>query len=203
MAVENEYKFTSDRGDASACLSELESFLQGTGKEYAVSTKLSTDYYYDSVKMEITLSGCFIRKRVYSDGKCKLTVKRPISADGIMSREEIERTSDGSYQGLQSFCDECFPGVVLNDDPSLINRCERTVFTLDDGSGAKLSFDMCQYAFGDRRKDYLEIEYEIVSDAVKREFDDIGLVDFVTRSLRFVPVTESKYTRGLKWIAGE
>ena len=128
MAVENEYKFTSDRGDASACLSELESFLQGTGMEYAVSTKLSTDYYYDSVKMEITLSGCFIRKRVYLVGNCKLTVKRPISTDSIMSREEIERKSDGSYQGLQSFCDECFPGVVLNDQ----HRPYPALFGTDD-----------------------------------------------------------------------
>ena len=199
MAVENEYKFTSDRTDISACLSELESFLRSTGIQYSVQKKQSTDHYYDSEQMEITSRGCFIRKRTYSDGKCKLTVKRPISVNGDITREEIERPSDGTHSELQGFCDECFPGVVLNEMPTLTNDCERTVFAFEDKSGAKLYFDKCQFVSGPNFRDFLEIEYEIVSDKVMADFDDMGLIDFVTRVLGVKPVSESKYLRGLKW----
>ena len=199
MAVENEYKFTSDRADADECLSALRTFIDNSGIPYSISFKSYTDTYYDSNGMGITSDGCFIRKRIYSNGKCKLTVKKPISVNGPMSREEIEKVTDGSFGSLQEFCDECFFSIVLDPVPKLTNVCERTVFSLDDGSGIKLSFDKCQYADVDRRKEYLEIELEVLSDAVVTDFDRIGLVDFVINSLNFTRVYESKYVRGLRW----
>ncbi len=197
MAVENEYKFMSDRKDFSACRSELESFLKRSGKQFTTNTKQSTDRFYDSEQMEITSKGCFIRQKTYPDGKCKLTVKKPISINGAVSREEIERVSDGTHQDLQCFCDECFSGVVLTETPTLVIDCERTEYAFEDMSN--ISIDKCQYISGTNRKDYLEIEYEVVSDTTMTAFDCIGLNDFVTEVLKFEPVFESKYVRGLRW----
>ena len=199
MVVENEYKFTSDRTDADHCLSSIDSFMREIGADYSKSIKSNTDLYYDSEGMEITAKGCFIRKRTSSDRKCKLTVKRPIYAGDVMSREEIERTSDGSFQSVQDFCSEYFPGIVLNKEPVLVNKSERTVFSFNDGSKTKLLFDKCQYMDGTMKKDYLEIELEIISDTVIKDFDRMGVVCFVTENLGFTSVTESKYARGLRW----
>ena len=199
MAVENEYKFTSDDADPEFCISALESFLKDAGAVYSKAVKSYLDRYYDSDGLEIAGKGCFIRERIYRDGKCKLTVKRPISVNGAMSREEIERASDGTFGTLSDFCDECFPGMILCKDPVLTNVCERTIFSLENEFGIKLSFDMCQYVDGDKTKDYSEIELEVVSDTVVSDFDEFGVKVFVTDALGFRQVTESKFIRGLRW----
>ncbi len=199
MPIENEYKFTSDSADPVQCIGRLRSFLQSSGIPFSESDRSYTDRYFDSSAMEITAAGCFLRQRTYSDGRCKLTVKRPISGEGAMIREETERSSDGSFGDLQSFSGECFPGVEIESLPALVNVCRRTVFAYGDGSGIKLSFDMCQYAKSNRRKDYSEIELECVSDRSMGDFDTVGVSRIVTEELNFSPVHESKYVRGLKW----
>ena len=199
MAVENEYKFISDGTDANHCLSLIDSFMNESGIDYSKSVKSSIDLYYDSEKMEITAKGCFIRKRTNPDGKCKLTVKRPISTGEVMSREEIEKSSDGSFQSTQDFCNEFFPGIILDPEPVLVNEKERTVFAFNDSLGTKLSLDKCRYVDGTKTKDYLEIELEVVSDITMKDFDKIGIVGFVTEKLGFRTSAESKYVRGLRW----
>lgn len=136
MPIENEYKFTSDSADPEQCIGRLRSFLESSGIPFEESDRDCTDRYYDSSDMEITSAGCFLRQRTYSDGRCKLTVKRPVSSDGKMVREEIERTSDGSFGELQQFSEEHFPGVAIDPLPSLVNVCRRTVFAYSDGRGS-------------------------------------------------------------------
>ncbi len=200
MPIENEYKFTSDSAEPERCIGGLRSFLRSSGIPFEESDRSYTDRYFDSSAMEITSAGCFLRQRIYSDGRCKLTVKRPVSSEGAVAREETERVSDGFFEDLQAFSRECFPGVEIEPLPTLVNVCRRTVFAYGDGSGIKLSFDMCQYARSNRRKDYSEIELECVSDGIVKDFDTAGVSRFVTEELGFSPVHESKYVRGLRWM---
>ncbi len=199
-SLENEYKFTSDSADPAQCIGKLRFFLESSGMPFDESERSYTDRYYDSSGRGITSTGGFLRQRTYSDGRGKLTVKRPVSTDGKMVREEIERTTDCSFDDLREFSNKYFPGVDIDSIPTLVNVCRRTVFAYRDGSGIKLSFDMCQYVVNDTRKDYAEIELECISDHSLEDFDGIGVSHFVTEELHFSPVQESKYVRGLRWM---
>ncbi len=203
MPIENEYKFTSDSADPVRCTEALRSFLESSGAPFTESEREYTDRYFDSSDMAITSQGCFLRQRTYSDGTCRLTVKRPVSDGSITVREETERASDGSFEDLRAFAGENFPGVGISPHPTLVNVCRRRVFSYGDGSGIKLSFDMCQYAESNRRKDYFEIELEHVSDAAEDDFDHIGVARFVIGELGFSAVADSKYVRGLRWASGQ
>ena len=141
-----------------------------------------------------------LRRKVSSTGKIKLTVKRPISnKHGIMSREETERTSDGSYEDLCEFVHEVIPDIEIRRQPIFTLECERAAYDLDNGTN--LSFDVCTYVHGERRKDFLEIELECMSDSVKRDFDSDGICDLV-QNMGFKQVTKSKYQRGIEWLIG-
>ena len=198
--VENEYKFTSDDvPDVYLCIASIKTFLKKKNLDYSVSEKHITDYYYDSKNMEITDTGCFLRKRIDKSGKCKLTIKKPISNKESMSREEIERESDGSFGDLMDFSAAHYPVVEVIDDPMLVLLSDRTVFSMKDGTDAKLTFDVCKYIDGSRSKSFWEIEFEIITDDAQSDFDTYGIKDFITNGLGFKTVTESKYSRGLKW----
>jgi inorganic triphosphatase YgiF len=202
MAVENEYKFTCDGyGNAEGLISELESFVVRKGVPYKKKVKSSVDYYYDDKDLSLYCADCCLRKKVSANGKIKLTAKRPISrGDGMLSREEIERTSDGTLKDLKAFCNEQFPSLDMEREPVLTAECERTAFDYQDGSELKLSFDVVNYVRGPLRYRFYEIELESMDDSECRDFDTIGLIPFITDHLGFEPATGSKYRRGVDWI---
>ncbi len=76
-------------------------------------------------------------------------------------------------------------------------ECERAAYDLDNGTN--LSIDLCTYVSGKKRKDFLEIELECMSDVVNRDFDSEGLCDLALE-LGFEQVTRSKYQRGVEWL---
>ncbi len=198
--VENEYKFTSENvPDVKLCIVSIEAFLKRRNIDYSISEKQNTDYYYDSKNMEITDSGCFLRKRVSKNGTCKLTIKKPISNKGSMSREEIEIESDGSFEDLVKFSESSFSNVILVDSPTLVIVSDRLVFSINDEMNAKMMFDVCKFIDDSKSKSFWEIELEVISDNAKTDFDVHGIGDFITNDLGFRAITESKYSRGLKW----
>ena len=203
-AVENEFKFTTDRiDDRRAIMDGLESFLEEHDVRYKVRTRSSVDTYYDSIDLDLYRSGCSLRNKVSSKGKVKLTAKRPISNEkGVMSREEIEDRSDGSFRSLEAFGKMVFPGVTIQKRPVLTLKSERVAFYyIDEGNEIMLSLDVCKYISGDLSKDFLEIEIEFMGDSAENSFDSLGLSRFVTDKLRFESVTKSKYQRGMEWIS--
>jgi DNA-binding HxlR family transcriptional regulator/uncharacterized protein YjbK len=201
MAVENEYKFISDgNGDSAALISELESYLSRKGIPYKRKSRQSMDYYFDSEDMSLFSSDCSLRKKISSNGKIKLTAKRPISKDsGLLSREEIERLSDGSFKDLKSFAKDQFPSVKIEEKPALCAQCERTAFDYRDGSGLMLSFDVVRYVQDPYALRFYEIELESMDNTENRDFDEIGLIPYITDHMGFEPATGSKYRRGIQW----
>ncbi len=201
MAVENEYKFTSNaNGDAQALISELESFISRKGVPYKKKSRRSMDYYYDDNSLSLFGSDCSLRKKISSNGKIKLTAKKPISADsGILSREEIERLSDGSIKDLKAFAQEQFPPIKIDEEPVICAECERTAFDYRDGSGLMLSFDVVRYIQGPYAYRFYEIELESMDNDENRDFDEIGLIPYITDHMGFEPATGSKYKRGVQW----
>ena len=205
-AVENEFKFTSDSAaDKRAVLDGLESFLEDRDIDYKVRTRSSVDTYFDSKDLDLYHSGCSLRNKVSSKGKVKLTAKRPISNEkGVMSREEIEDRSDGSFRSLEAFGKMVFPGIKIQKRPVLTLKSERTAFYyIDEGNEIMLSFDVCKYISGDLSKTFLEIEIELMGDIAENDFDSLGLSRFVTDELHFESVTKSKYQRGIEWMVSK
>jgi len=201
-AVENEFKFTTDRHiDAMAVIDRLESFLRDHDVTYTKKNRSSVDTYFDSKDLELFNSGCSLRNKVSSNGKIKLTAKKPISSNkGVMSRKEIEKPSDGSLRSVKSFGAQIFPNIVIRDEPSLTLESERTAFYYEDeGNEIMLSFDKCRYISGRLSKEFLEIEIELMGDNEEKDFDHIGLERFITEDLSFKSVTKSKYQRGIDW----
>ncbi len=200
-AVENEFKFTSDRRiDEDTVVDELLSYLDKKGITYSVKVKSSVDRYYDSEHLALYHNDCMLRLKNSENGKIKLTMKRPISnAKQMMSRKEIERASDGSFEDVCAFCRTEFPDLIISPEPTLMIECERTSIDLKDGSGIKLSFDHCVYRYGIDSKDFYEIEYESMDDITNTEFDNIGICGFIQFYLEFQPVVKSKYQRGIEW----
>ncbi len=201
-AVENEFKFTTDRKlDEDAAVKELLSFLDNNSIPYRLRTKHSVDRYYDTADLAIYRMDSIVRMKHSSNGKIKLTLKKPISKDdGMMSRKEIERVSDGTFSDICNFAGEVFPDLVLSEEPSIELECSRTSIDYEDGSEIKLSFDHCTYLHGNLRKDFFEIELEFMSDSTATDFDRLGICGFVENHLGFVPTVKSKYQRGIEWI---
>lgn len=201
-AVENEFKFTTDREiDGEAVVRELVSFLKMNNVDYSMKTKHSVDTYYDSENLALFIMDCMVRLKRSSNGKLKLTAKRPISnGDGMMSREEIERESDGSFEDVCAFSSSVFPGIDLSSEPSLTLECNRT--SIAYGDGIDLTFDSCIYIFGEESKKFHEIELECMSDRTDTGFDGIGIRGFIEEHLGFDPVVQSKYRRGVQWARG-
>ncbi len=201
-AVENEFKYTSDRDiDAGLLVERLEVFLKDRSVPFKKKVKRSKDLYFDSADMELFNSERMLRMKTSENGKIKLTVKRPISNEfGMMSREEIEAASDGSMDDIVRFAGKHLPGIQIGEEPTLAIECERTAFDYLDGSGIKLSFDRCIYVHGDASKTFYEIELESMNESTERDFDEIGMCGFIEETLGFEPVTKSKYQRGIEWI---
>jgi len=200
MAVENEFKFTSEKDlDPGSVAESLRSFLSSKNVPFKEKSKQSVDLYFDTEGLDLYKEDCILRQKTSSNGKIKLTVKRPISNEmRMMSREEIETESDGSWERVLSFSEEHLPGRIVLEKPSLTIECERIAFDYKDGSGIKLSLDVCDYVDGPTKKRFYEIELESVDDSTNREFDSIGMCQFI-EDLGFAPVTESKYRRGVAW----
>lgn len=204
-AVENEFKFTTDKNlDDDSVTEELISFLKSKGIPFAVRKKHSVDRYYDSVDLALYRSDCIMRMKTTSKGKIKLTAKKPISGDGaLFSRREVERSSDGSFGDVLAFAGEEFPWIELEEEPALVLECFRTSIDYTDGSGINLSYDHCTFIHGNDRKDFREIELECMSDSACSDFDETGILDIIEESLGFHPASESKYRRGIDWIKGK
>ena len=202
-AVENEFKFTSyEHLDADIIIDKLMTFLSQHRISYNLKSKHSVDSYFDTTDFDLYKMDCILRRKNSSNGKIKLTMKRPMSNElGMMSRLEIERASDGSFDDLMDFFHNEFPSMTIDDDPVLYIDCDRTAFDYTDGSNIKLSLDHCFYMFKDNKKDFFEIELESMDDHTKRDFDSIGILDFI-ESLEFQQVTVSKYQRGIQWKLG-
>jgi adenylate cyclase class IV len=200
-AVENEFKFTTDQKlGAADTVNALESFLREHGVPFNKKGRQSTDTYYDSEDLALFHGGCILRQKNSSNGRIKLTAKKPISnEEEMMSREEIEILSDGRFESLEAFGRECFPDLVIQKEPVLTIETERTAIYYIDGTDIMLSFDICRYVSGEDSKRFLEIEIESMGNATERGFDLIGMRDFV-KGLSFFPVTKSKYQRGIEWI---
>ena len=203
-AVENEFKFTAEgKQDIAALSARMEGFLQDSGVVYSKKAKRSVDSYFDTSDQRVYESDCILRRKVSENGKVKLTIKRPITNEyQMMSRQEIEVSSDGRFEEIAAFSEEYLPGLQIEEEPILNLECERIAFDYKDGSGIKLSLDSCTYVSNDHRKDFCEIELESMGDSTQSGFDSIGICDFVTKDLGFTPVTESKYRRGIQWIRG-
>ncbi len=202
--VENEFKFTLEGCQDCGAISErLEGFLNEHGVPYSKKIKQSVDSFFDTEDYQVYEKDCVLRRKVSSNGKVKLTIKKPLSNEfRMMSRQEIEVPSDGSIGEIRAFAAEYLPDLEIMEGPVLVSECERTSITYEDGSCIKLSVDACSYVNGGSRKDFCEIELESIDDSTKRDFDAIGMCDFITDVLGFVTVTESKYRRGIKWIRG-
>lgn len=200
-AVENEFKFTTDqRLSPDDIVGSLESFLNEHSITYKKKIRQSTDRYYDSEDLALFKRGCSLRQKNTSKGKFKLTAKRPISNEcEMMSREEIEKPSDGSFRALESFGRECFPNVSIQKEPLVTILTERVALYYADGSDIMVSFDSCRYVSGIHSKAFLEIEIESMNETTERGFDHLGMRDFV-KDLKFSPVTKSKYQRGIEWV---
>jgi len=203
-AVENEYKFVSYEGDYDAINSELREHLRRSGMAFREKSKHSIDNYYDSNDLALYHSDCCLRKKTTKKGKSKLTIKKPIdNGHGMMSRQEIEESSDGSLDSIKGFAERYLPGIVIKDEPVISVETDRTVFEYLDGSGVKLSLDHCFYKHGEMSKEFYEIEIESMSDITVRDFDSIGIIDTIVNDLRFRQTTVSKYSRGMDWILGK
>lgn len=200
-AVENEFKFTTDQKlNAADTIESLETFLKDRGIPYNKKSRQSTDTYYDSKDLALFRGGCILRQKNSSNGRIKLTAKKPISnAEEMMSREETEIISDGTFESLEAFGKECFPDLIIGKEPVLTIETERTAIYYIDGADIMLSFDTCRYISGENSKRFLEIEIESMGNTTERGFDLIGMRDF-TKQLSFFPVTKSKYQRGIEWI---
>ena len=198
-AVENEFKFTTD--DISikdSSIKALEEYLVENDIVFSMKNKQSIDSYFDTDSFRLYSEGCTMRRKVSSNGKIKLTAKKPISNEfGMMSRKETERTSDGSLEDLWDFIKKEYPEITIEEEPVFLLENERISYDLDDGTN--LSFDHCTYVSGDDKKGFLEIELEFMSDSVERDFDSSGICDFVSE-LGFEQVTKSKYERGVEWL---
>jgi len=202
--VENEFKFTLEGcQDCSSITKRLEQYLDEHGVPYSEKIRQSVDSFFDTEDFRIYEDDCVLRRKVSSNGKIKLTIKKPISNEfRMMSRQEIEVPSDGSIEEIRAFAAEYLPGMEVGEEPVLVSECERTSIKYEDGSCIKLSVDACSYLDGGSRKDFCEIELESIDDSTQRDFDAIGMCDFITDELGFVTVTESKYRRGIKWLRG-
>ncbi len=196
-AVENEFKLTTDAPiDEDLILKRLSGYLDDHGIDYSEKVKSSEDRYFDSKDMELDSMDCILRRKNSSSGRIKLTIKRPLTNDsGMMSRREIEKRSDGSFEDLCAFSEEQFPGIMIEEEPVLIIRTTRHDFEYD---GIKLSFDICTYVDGEDTKDFHEIELESMDDSTECDFDRIGIVDFI-RTLGFETTVLSKFKRGIIW----
>jgi len=198
-AVENEFKFTTD--DISikdSSIKALEEYLVENDIVFSMKNKQSIDSYFDTDSFRLYSEGCTMRRKVSSNGKIKLTAKKPISNEfGMMSRKETERTSDGSLEDLWDFIKKEYPEITIEEEPVFLLENERISYDLDDGTN--LSFDHCIYVSGEDRKGFLEIELECMSDSVERDFDSSGLCDFALE-LGFEQTTKSKYERGVEWL---
>ncbi len=204
-AVENEYKFTSDDVSlADDIVDDLRTFLLSHGVVFSEKTRTSVDSYFDTADLQLYRMDCILRRKVSQNGKCKLTVKRPISNSGdMMSRQEIEIVSSGELGEIMDFAYEHFPDLDISEVPSLTIESERTAFSYQDGSEIKLSLDVCRYIKDGRHRDFLEIELESMDKGTRRGFDTIGIIGHITTGLGFVCVTESKYRRGVAWYSGQ
>lgn len=203
-AVENEYKFTTSKDlDREYVVRRLGSFLDSHDIPYKVKSKRSVDSYYDTDELALFHADCCLRKKVSENGNIKLTIKRPISnAEGMMSRDEIERTSDGSIDDVRKFCDQYFSDLCILEMPVFTVETERTAFDYKDGSGIKLSLDSCDYVLREHRHRFYEIELESMDSTTERGFDDIGILLYIEKVLGFEPTTKSKYVRGIEWKKG-
>ena len=202
MTVENEYKFTSTRDiDRKGLLKDLSALLIDRDLGYSLSTNWHIDTYYDSEDLGITKKGCFLRMRDYCDGRFKMTVKRPVEENGnLLSREEIERPSDGDVSDVVSFGNELFPDTAVSERPVLTLKALRSTFKYNDNGKRKLTLDECTFMYGQNSITFWELELECMSDDVTAGFDDIGLESFLSDK-GMVPVFNSKYERGLEWKA--
>ena len=199
-AVENEFKFTTcEHLDSDVIIDRLMTFLGQNHINYHLKSKHSVDSYFDTEDLQLFKMDCILRRKNSSNGKIKLTIKRPMSNEmGMMSRMEIERESDGTFEDLCDFLHNEFPDLNVPDSPVLYIDCDRTAFDYKDGSDIKLSLDHCFYEANGNRKEFFEIELESMDDRTRRDFDRIGALDFI-ESLGFHQVTASKYQRGIDW----
>lgn len=199
--IENEYKFVNYFSDGREYYYKmLISFLDKNGIKYSVSEKNYTDSFYDTEDLEITKKECFLRKR--DRGKCgALTVKKPVSSKGMLSRVEIEEPFDGicNKEMIEKFCKKNLGKMILSDNPILLMNTIRSTFKFVSNDKVKLTFDDCQYYDDPFKFNFLEIELEIVSNKEELEFDLVDIRQFITKELNFIPVTESKFSRGMKW----
>ena len=202
MAVENEYKFTSTQNiDRKKLLKSISALLIEKDIEYSLSINWHIDTYYDSDGLDITEKRCFLRMRDYCDGRFKMTVKRPVEEnDNLLSREEIERPSEGRVSDIISFGKELFPDLEISERPVLKIKALRSTFKYNDNGKKKLTLDECTFISDDKTKTFWELELECISDDVTTGFDDIGLESFLSDK-GMVPVFNSKYERGLEWKA--
>ena len=202
-AVENEYKFTKDSvSDTDRIIEELRGYLKDHDIPFKEKSKHSVDEYFDTPEMFLYERDCILRRKTSSDGKVKLTAKKPKSNGcGMMSRIETEALSDGSLEELLSFFEDNYAGYILEKEPVLLIEAERTAFDYKDGSGVKLSFDSCTYKADGRSHRFYEIEVESMDDDLERDFDAIGILDFIEKDLNFERTIKSKYARGVEWLS--
>jgi inorganic triphosphatase YgiF len=200
-AIENEFKFTcGQKVNGTLVVQRLESYLDLHDISYKEKNRHSVDSYYDSGDMALYRSDRILRMKRSDSGRIKLTVKRPVSnEENMMSREEIETSSDGSMKELKAFARENLPDVEIADDPVLKIDCTRTAIYYQDGSEILLSFDHCKYLSGRDCKEFYEIELESMDDSTERGFDRIEIRAFIESELGFEPTVKSKYQRGIEW----
>ena len=202
MAIENEYKYTSpQRVDKPEIIGMITSLLEQKGFTFKTSERKHTDRYFDSPDMEITKKECFFRLRDYGDGRKKLTIKRPAGENqNLLSREEIEKFTDGSANKMIAFAEKYFPGVDISIIPVLTIESERSSIKYMDDGKKKITIDQCTFVSGNDRLTFWELELESLDEVPKDGFDTIGLEELLKKTT-FVPVYDSKYKRGLEWIS--
>ena len=198
-AIENEFKFTTDRElDEDVILGRIKKFLNEKGIAYTVEEKDSTDAYYDTDGLDLYRTNRTLRMKRKSDGSYKLTAKEPVSnAEGVMSRKETEKRSNGSFEDLVEFVKKQMPDISILERPSLTLETHRVSIGFDN---VDLAFDRCIFFHDGDSKTFHEIELELVSGETDSGFDNFGLAGFVEDELQFERATESKYHRGIDWI---
>ena len=200
-AIENEYKFVNyNINGINHYYDLLKSFVDEKGIKYIMSEKNVTDFFFDTDNLDISKKGCMFRRREIGNN-CKLTVKKPLSSNGLLTRVEIEKKFDGkcSYEDMSNFCRENLGDLKLSKNPLFSMNSIRHSFNFETDEGMLLTLDDCCYYDGPFKMEFIEIELEIVSDKEISNFDNLGLSQFVTEKMDFTSVTKSKFERGLAW----
>ncbi len=198
--IENEMKFTSKGSDTHPVISGVLAFLdENKFNILKQSEKSYCDHYYDSSDYRLFKNDCSARVRNYGN-KMKMTIKIPIlNNNGVTSRKEIESDCN-SFEELQPFVNSNYAGNMTIGEVGCLSTVRNSI-VFETNHQYTITIDQCSMISNGDRESFMEVEIESIDDDCRGEFGLNDLQSFIVERLQFTPVSESKYSRLLKWIS--